>query len=280
MSSVNIVKIVFQLQSPTFHGSDEKTGSETLFRRLKFILDDGRIEEVPYISGNEVRGQLRRLTMRDFLKLVGYEVKSLRLYHALFSGGVLEEVEEKSTPQLDIELRRKIRKYLIPVSLFGFAILNQVIESKLKVMHALPICRELKNYLPEDIVSRYSSYVQKSFYEYLDWTFHTRHAEERRVSEEEPTVQMLYRFEVLIPGTLMYIEIVCDDCSDVELSCLARIVKLWQNHPYIGGKSSTGYGKIKFIEIHSDFEMNDSKYIQYIQNNKNEILNILKELDK
>ena len=279
MVSINIVKIIFQLQTPTFHGGDEKTGSETLFRRLKFIIDN-KIEEVPYISGNEIRGQLRRLTMRDFLKLVNYEVKSLRLYHSLFSGGVLEEIEEKSTPQLDIEFRRKVRKYLIPVSLFGFAYGNQVIESKLKVMHALPICKELREYLPEDIISKYSSFVNKSFYEYLDWTFHTRHAEERKVSEEEPTVQMLYRFEVLIPGTLMYSEIVCDDCNEIELSCLARIIELWKKHSFIGGKSSTGYGKVKFIEVNSDFTLNSSKYIQYINQNRNEILKIIQELDR
>jgi len=280
MVSVNNVQIIIQLQSPAFTGSDYKTGAETLFRRLKFVTEDGKLEEIPYISGNELRGQLRRLIVRDFLKTVGYEVKSIRLYHALYSGGVLEEIEESTTPYLDIELRRKIRKWIIPISLLGFAIGNQVIEGKVKVMHVLPICRELKPYLPDEVINKYSNFVERSFYEYLDWTFHTRHAEERRARQEEPTIQMIYRFEVLIPGTLLYTELICDDCNEIELSCLARMINLWQKHPFIGGKSSTGYGKIKFIEIKSDFTLDDSKYMQFINQNKNEIVKILQELDR
>jgi len=279
MISINVVKVVLQLQSPTFHGGDLKTGSETLFRRLKFIVND-KVEEVPYISGNEVRGQLRRLLMRDLLKRLNYEVKSLRLYHSLFSGGVLEELEEKSAHSLDIEFRRRVRKLLPPVSLLGLAYRNQVIEGKLKVMHALPICRELVDYLPSDIVSKYSSYAGKSMYEYLDWTFHTRHSEERRVSEEEQAVQMLYRFEVLVPGTLLYTEIICDDCSEIELSCLSHMIDLWKQHPFIGGKSSTGYGRVKFIEVTKDFNIDSKLYLEFLEKNRDEIVKLLQELDK
>jgi len=278
---VNIVKIVFQLLTPAVHLGDYKTGSEQLFRRLKFVLSNGRIEEVPYISGNEIRGQLRRLIFKDFLKLVGYEPRE-RVFRSFFEGGVLEEIEEKSTPQLDIELRRKIRSLITPASLLGFAWRNQVIEGKLKVMHALPLCRELVDYLPDDIVNThsYKQFLEKSFYDYLDRTFHTRHAEERRSSPEEPTVQMIYGFEVLIPGTVMYTELICDDCNEIELSCLARMIKLWNQHPFIGGKSASGYGKIKFLETKPDFTLDDSLYLTFIREKKNEILKILQELDR
>lgn len=289
MSSVHIVQILMQLVSPAHTGSDLKTGSETLFRKLKFIVGN-RIEELPYISGNEVRGQLRRMIMRDFIKMVGYEIRSLRLYHALFSGGVLEEVEEQSVPMLDIELRRKIRKYIVPASLLGLAIGNQVVEGKLKVMHVLPVCRELSEYLPEWVVRGYEHHATRSCYEYLDWTFHTRHAEERRTSAEEQAVQMIYRFEVLTAGALLYTELVCDDCNDVEISCLSRMIKLWQLRPYVGGKSATGYGKVKFVNIRTraltadgeegEFALDDSKYREFVMKNKDYIVKVLQELDR
>ncbi len=275
------IRLVLRLESPAFHGGDYKTGSETLFRRLKFLTENGDIIEIPYISGNEIRGQLRRITMRDFLRRVNYEVKSLRLYHSLFSGGVLEESTSSSeTPHLDVELRRRIRKMLVPVSLFGFAYRNQVVEGKLRVMHALPICREIRDYLPSDIVSRYTAHAERSIYEYLDWTFHTRHAEEKRVSEEEQAVQMLYRFEVLIPGTLLYTEIICEDCNEVERSCLAHMIELWKSRPFIGGKSSTGYGKVRFIHIDKNFSEDTSLYLKFIEDSKSEIVKLLQQLDR
>ena len=276
MPRTNRARIMIQLLSPAVHLGDEKTGAEALFRRLKFVVGN-EIVEVPYISGNELRGQLRRVVMKDFLELAEYEVKSLRLFHSLFSGGVLEEIEEKATPQLDIELRRKIRSLMPPVSLFGLAIANQVIEGKLKVMHILPICKELADYLPSDIVT---AVPMRSLYDYLDWTFHTRHAKERRANTEEPAVQMLYRFEVLIPGTPMYTEIICEDCNEVELSCLARAVELWRQRPFIGGRSSSGYGKIKFVKIDTDFPLDSSKYIEFVKRNKADIQKVLSELDK
>ena len=41
-------------------------------------------------SGNAIRGILRRLLMRDMCERLNYEVKSAKMHHALFTGGVLE----------------------------------------------------------------------------------------------------------------------------------------------------------------------------------------------
>lgn len=273
------VRLAFRLTAPLFHGGDLKTGSETLFRRLKYFVD-GRIEEIPYVSGNELRGQLRRVAMADMLSLAQYGLKNLRLYHALLSGGVLEEFEDSSSPQLDIELRKRVRSLIPHISLFGFAIRNQIFEGKLRVMHALPVCKELRDYLPEDVLERYPANAEKSYYDFLDWTFHTRHAEERRTSEDEQAVQMLYRFEVLIPGTVLYTEIQCDDCTDLELSCLARALNLFLRKGTLGGKSSTGYGQFRAEILESSFEFDDKKCTEHYEKHGEEIRKLLEELDR
>ena len=46
-------------KSPVFHGGNEKTGSVQLLNRIKFLVNNEPID-IPYISGNSVRGYLRR----------------------------------------------------------------------------------------------------------------------------------------------------------------------------------------------------------------------------
>ena len=76
---------------------NEKTGSVSLLNRQKWIVD-GEPVSVPYISGNAIRGQLRRKAMYDFTHDIGYtidldRIKGRKLYHALFTGGNLEQVK-------------------------------------------------------------------------------------------------------------------------------------------------------------------------------------------
>lgn len=257
-------------KSPIFHGGDEKTGSETMLRRMKFFVGD-KIIEIPYISGNAIRGYLRRLVMQDLLERVGYEIKNLKFYHALFSGGVLETVEEKAGT-LDLELRKQIRDLLIPVSVFGFAYKNQVLEGKLVVGHALPICRELNDYLPEQ--------TDKSIYEFLDWEFATRHEDiKTEKKEKEPKVQMIYRYEVFIPGTKFYHHFVLMDTTEIEDSFFVHMLNLWNTRNFVGGRSSTGLGEVE-LRYNIDNLPSAKIYLDFIQNNKDKIVALLRRLDE
>ena len=56
--------------------------------------------------------------------------------------------------------------------------------------------------------------------------------------------QMKYEFETLIMGSKFFHQFVLEDCNDVEKSCFSHMFKLWCERPYIGGKSSVGYGKL------------------------------------
>ena len=258
---------VWIAKAPIHHGGDEKTGSETMLRRMKFIVGN-KILEIPYISGNAIRGVLRRLAVQDLLERVSYRIKEMRLYHALFSGGVLESVEEEGI--IDLELRKRIRNLLIPISLFGFAYKNQVLEGKLVVSHALPFCKELNEYLPQ------SSSV--SIYELLDWEFATR-KEEIRSSEEKPEqpVQMIYRYEVFIPGTRFYHYFVLMDTTEVEEAFFHHLLRLWAERPFVAGRSASGLGKIEFSYRHS---LPDPRiYLEFVEEKKDEIVALLQELD-
>jgi CRISPR/Cas system CSM-associated protein Csm3 (group 7 of RAMP superfamily) len=267
--------------SPVFHGGNEKTGSTVLLNRLKFIVD-GKPIDVPIISGNGVRGRLRRLLTRDFLEKVGYQMdlsqKSYqKLYHTLFAGGVLTSAEEESASgTIDLSLKSKLIKYVLPLRMFGASYSNQMIEGRLLVGHMLPICKELKDYtgIESDI----------SFYQLITRAFQTRRDELRTSpkdeDDEDETVQMIIDYECFAPGTKFYHEFILTTSAESEaldLSTLYRAIELWKQAPTIGGKSSVGFGKLK-IEYKWPKEVSDKPYLEFIEKNKEEISKALDEL--
>jgi len=263
--------------TPIFHGGDEKTGQETLLRRMKWIVH-GKPEEIPYVEGNAIRGYLRRLIMEDFLNQVEYETKTPRLYHCLFAGGVLEEVSEQATGKLDLALRRNIRAFLPPLSLLGGSIANQAFSGKLVVGKALPVCAELNEYLPVN--------SELSIYTFLTFSFATRRAEREgpeqpqkkgKNKKENPTVQMIYRHECFVPGTKFYHWFTLLDTTEIEKSCFARMIRLWRERPYIGGRSATGSGEIK---IGYEIPYDEEPYLKFLKERKKEIQETLASLER
>ncbi|MCC6024111.1 MAG: hypothetical protein LM600_05365 [Thaumarchaeota archaeon] len=278
---VHRIRGILTALSPVFHGGGEKTGAVVLLNRLKFIVD-GKPVDVPIISGNQVRGRLRRLLTRDFLELVGYEMdlsqrRYQKLYHTLFAGGVLTSVEEEESGVVDLNLKFRVVRYILPLRLFGASYANQMIEGRVLVGHLLPICRELKEYTGVD--------SDVSFYQLITRAFQTRRDELRAPApseeeEEEQAVQAIVEYECFAPGTRFYHEIVLETTKQEErldLSTLYRAVKLWQQLPYVGGKSSVGFGKLK-IEYEWPTSVDDSAYLEFIEKNKGEIVEALNEL--
>jgi len=293
--------------SPIHHGGDEKTGAIALLRRGVWIVDSEPVE-VPYIEGNAIRGMLRRLVMQDLLERVRFKPTQPRLYHTLFSGGVLEEVTREAVGRLDLDLRRRIRVWLPALSLWGGAIANQAVRGKLIVGKALPICRELNNYLP--IKSEISIHT------YLMHSFFTRRAErepelaedvitrvitkspevpegaEMEVVEvdgekvkkrremkkkEEPTVQMLVELECFAPGTRFYHWFTLLDTTPLEESCFAHALDLWRQRPYLGGRAAVGMGE---VSLSYEIPYSSEAYLAFLEERKNEILDCLIRLDQ
>jgi CRISPR/Cas system CSM-associated protein Csm3 (group 7 of RAMP superfamily) len=276
---VYVIRGIHTALSPVYHGGSEKTGAVVLLNRLKFIVD-GKPTDVPIISGNQVRGRLRRLLTADFLELVDYKMdlgqKSYqKLYHTLFAGGVLEAVEEESeSAVVDLNLKFRIVKYILPLRLFGCSYANQMIEGRVLVGHMLPVCKELKDYtgVESDI----------SFYQLIARAFQTRRDELRvaRTEEEEQAVQALVEYECFAPGTKFYHEIRLETTRDEELldlSTLYRAIELWRENPFIGGKSSVGFGKLR-IEYEWPRPVDSKPYLEFIEKNKDEIVKVLDEL--
>lgn len=260
--------------TPIFHGGNEKTGSTPVLRTIMVYVDGVGEVPIPYLSGNGIRGKLRRLIMVDFLDSVGYTITNAKLHHALFSGGVLKSTEE-NTGLIDLSFRKKIRELVPPVAVFGCAVGNQMIQGILTVEHMWPICKEYSTYLPQKYRSdpRASMPVRT----FTDESFITRRDDlraDRR--EDEQAVQMKIDYECFVPGTKFYHRFVLLLPDELQRSCVGRVLDLFEMLPYVGGRSASGDGKVM---LNYDNRPKADLYLEFIKEKRDEIVQLLSELE-
>ena len=256
--------------SPIHHGGDESTGSRATLRRMKFIQTNGKKIDIPVISGNSIRGVLRRLVMRDMLDTLGHELTSIKTYHMLFAGGTLESVQSSDAGQINLDMRKRLRTKIPALSLFGSAIGNQMIEGKMKCAYAIPICTETEMFTPNN-VSQLSTYEQST----VDFT--TRRDDLHADREDgDAAHQMIVNFEVFAPGTSFYHKFTLLDCNEIEAAVLGRAVELWTERPYVGGKSGIGMG-----EVNLNYSVPQSApYMDYLKAQRGDVVSVILEIEK
>lgn len=264
--------------SPIHHGGSEDYGTTKLILTLPTVIINPltgkeEIDNIPAIHGNAIRGYLRRLIMDDFLTQLDYELDSKKVYHFLFTGGILEALDSKDKGAINLSLKKEIRELIPPISLVGSALGNQMIQGKLKVGMADIVCAETKHYIEEYSDYDFSAYNLKG----SDFGTRLDDLKEGKTEEDEQAHQMKYEFETLIRGTKFTHEFILEDCNSIEKACFHRMMSLWEERPYLGGKSGTGYGKVKldYPEINS---LSDDDYLKYVDENKELICNFLDEL--
>ena len=256
-------------KTPISHGGNIKTGSQTMLRRIKYYVD-GKFIEIPYISGNALRGRLRRMSFLDLFQLIGFKMENLKLHHVLFSGGTLESVNSKDVGTIDFELRREIRDTLPMLSLLGTAIGNQIMAGKLIVGNIVPICKELNPI--------FGTEETHSIFEFLDQSFQTRkddlHLEK---TKDETATQMLYEFEVFVPGTVFSHSFTLEDPTDLEVSAFGRMMELFKKSPYIGAMKATGMAEFEVLYPNLP---SSELYVSFVKDNKDKIVAVLRDLEK
>lgn len=261
--------------TPIFHGGDEKTGSTPVLRTIMVYVDGVGEVPIPYISGNGIRGKLRRLSIKDFLDMLEYEITNTKLHHALFSGGVLESTSD-TTGVIDLAFRKKVRELMPTVAIFGCALGNQMIQGNLIVEHMWPICEEYKPYLPEEYQK--DPRAERPIRTFTDQSFITRRDDLREErAEDEQAVQMKVDYECFVPGTKFYHRFVLQLPDQLQLSCFGRVLDLFEAMPYVGGRSSSGDGKVM---LNYKNKPDASLYLEFVQEKKDEIIKLLKELEE
>jgi len=272
MNNYKIDGVITALSSITQTG-DQKTGASTMLP-VKDVWDGDDTVQVPYISGNSVRGRLRRLIMGDFCDLINYTFTNEHVWHAFFGGGQLQAVGPSGI--VDVGMRKEITALIPPVAVWGFSLGNQVLESKLVVFDMDVLCEEMKAYIPQ----KYASLCTSSFNQCISSVMFTRRDDRQngKVKDDEgAAIQMKVELQVLVTGTRFYHGFILRrDPSPVDIACLHRAIKLWQDVPDIGGKSATGFGR---ISLGYEGAIDDAPYLAFIAENKDNIKAYLERLE-
>lgn len=225
-------------------------------------------DRIPYISGNSIRGILRRVAMRDFCDRVGIKKLDKNIYHQLFTGGNITD----STKFEDITKREEYIAMCPMIGLFGSAIGNMTIEGELKVGAMRPLCREHNN-------------GDASFHELLGFEFGTRRDDvklERNIeivdkNEKDKPQQMKYDYEVFIKGTRFEHQFICTSQVSLIKSAFYHLLNLFKDQPFIGGVSGVGNGEVE-LDYLTESDLNyltdsvlENEYLEYLRNPDNRL---------
>jgi len=247
--------------SPLVH-SEESYGNVRMFRRMK--TDKG---EIPYVSGNAIRGEARRRMYAHFLESLGITEKDLPITAVRFlkMGGSLEEGDEAD---YDTGFECRLRAILPAWSLFGGAVKAQLLKSKFDSLNAVPVCAET------EFITGIKS--DKHAVELLSQELGTRKDDREQKDSREDSAQMIYYDEVLNPGTVLYHAYVLRGLTDLERSAFGRMMLEMERWGTIGGKTATGHGRVKFE--YDNFTPQPEAYDASLRENREAILAFLRSL--
>jgi len=259
------------------HNGGEKNGTIVQLRREKFVQENGKIVEVPVISGNSIRGKLRDLAAIEILtKKDGVKVQvDADSFNLLFSGGSLESTGGKN---LDIEKVRQLRKEIPMISVLGCSIGNVILPGKVSIGKMIPICKETLHLIPsqfhgDDEIKSIWSYCQVEMNTRRDDTKDENKREfikQEHLTDDLKGGQMMYNTETLAAGTRFYWKVCLMDTTDIETGAFLSTIQSWANQAsQVGGNGRVGMGHLKIDLSHttvvdSEVEFNNSDFVKYI----------------
>jgi hypothetical protein len=197
---------------------------------------------------------------------------ALWFFHALYSGGCLEE-DSTAAKSLGSALGAngavkcsgitRLRDMIPPLSLLGAALGNRIVGGRIHVCDARPRCRQWGT--GEQDVS-----------ELFDWVYLTRHEDYEAWNKgegEDAHTGMIANTEVLKAGVILDAGInIGDHVSDLESGCLWRGLELLRDAGRLGAQNARGLGQVA-IEVGNCPDA--AAYDAYLAEHKTEILEYL-----
>lgn len=224
--------------SPISHYSDEQAGNTSMFRRLS-IISNGERASVPVVSGNSVRGQLRRIAARQLVEGIGVSKLGTVAYHTIFSGGALTRGAEDHAHRIDAI--KTLRSAVPMIGLFGAALTAEIIPGSLRVDIVWPICRET--------VQITGIESDRAAEELVDTIYYTRHDGHEVAVEVDKTAtdtnQMIFEGETIVAGTQLIGGVRLYRATPLEAACLDAALTEWMADPRLGGMPARGHGKVR-----------------------------------
>lgn len=228
------------------------------------VSQQNSYEFVPLISGNSIRGMLRRDIMEDYCENVGVETLLSRIYHMLFTGGTLQK-SIKGSGFEDIGKREELLRMCPPLRLFGAAISNQTIQGELRVNQAQLKCIENGN-------------GNNSLHDLTEIVFATRldssktESKIKIIGPDDETHQMKFYLETYCIGAQFEHGFTCVSDKQEVLSVFHQLLHLFTINNHIAAKESVGFGEIDNSSLRDHISHSErEKYLSYLHANRSQI---------
>jgi hypothetical protein len=269
------IQIRAKCETPLSHGSDSKAGNATLFRRIAVLATNGNVLELPYYSGNALRGQMRDLLADHFVSSIGLQpdrskpAVALWFFYALYCGGALEE-KSAAMKAIRKELGdhgavrsdgiREFRQHLPALSLLGCALGNRVLPGHVQFADLRPVCVEWGT-------------GNQPIAEMMSWEFLTRREDHE---DHEEHHGMIANTEVLRTGVELEGGIDMDSAMpEMEKSALGCGLRLLAKRGMLGAENRRGLGRVNMgIEGIPD----ESVYLDYLATERENIVEYLRQI--
>jgi len=258
------------------HNGGERNGLVTQLRREKFVQANGKVVEVPVISGNSIRGKIRDLSAIEILsKIDGTKIKiDADSFNLLFTGGSLESTGSEG---INLTKVRQMRKDMPMLSVLGGSVGNVILPGKLDMGKLIPIVKETIHLIPEKFHGKEEI---KSIWEYCQVEMNTRKDDAKdenlreyltdEAKEDKIKSQMIYYTETLAAGTRFYWKICLRDTNDIETGAFLNTLQKWSEQAsQVGGNGRVGHGalKVELTEtkvVDSDIKFDNDEFVKFI----------------
>lgn len=227
---------------------DESGTTTTLFRREPIIQPDGTIARVPIVSGNSLRGALRRAAEELFRDAIGYEGQiPLSAAHTLRNGGALVK---SSGDGLTGRRRQRLRSLVPPVSIFGGNGGGQPpIDGCLQVGKVIPHVKETAHITnrppPKVLLSQFELRSLERYSRFDDTLTRGFPNEASGDDDGRDTMLMRYEIETLPAGTQFETFLRLDRVTPLELSFFTDVWNTFAETGYLGGRTASGHGRFR-----------------------------------
>lgn len=227
----------------------ETRGQLTLLRREGIVLPDGRLVQVPIVSGNHVRGRLRRVgeeLLRDVLEYEGQ--LSVAAAHMIRGGGAL--VKATGEPLSGSRLAR-IRSLIPQLAVFGAAGGGTIISGALDVSKLVPHMTETDHLTGSQSrngafqlvqIEQYARQDDSRLHDFVGVVQPTFDASGAPVEVEGN--QMVFQLETLPAGTVFSGALWLRRPTELEIAFFRDVLETWQSDAVIGGRTAMGHGRV------------------------------------
>lgn len=248
-----VIHCLSETLSPLTHMAGTE-GNEALINREKVCVD-GKIRDVPVLSGNAIRHRMIRepgaMHLVRALDLVGKLTIDQANY--LFNGGSLTE----SSVSENLSRIAAMQELFPLIRLLGGSLRNQVVGGSLFVKRGVLICEENRAAVSAQLPDGYSlptDRIKPAEHYISDYQYTRSDARKRQDAdtllaevpdEEAKSNLMIYSGQAIMPGALWYHGFVLNGVSLLEVGALFHALHLWsESGSTIGGQARIGHGQV------------------------------------